>query len=83
MLQALTRTGFFASQEAAEIKQELQHMVASGLYNTSSSYSANSVLYPDHLIPFVDKHMNYLNSNPKLAAQMYLKNLRLKTRTSS
>ncbi len=74
------RSGFFDSQEAVDIKEKLQYMVTSGLYNTVSGYTANGELYPDHLMPFVDKHMNYLHANPKLDAEMYLTNLRLKTR---
>jgi len=74
------RSGFLNSPEAKEIKLKLQHMVASGVYNTNSSYTANGFQYPDHLMPFVDKHLNYLNANPKLDAKMYLTNLRLMTR---
>ena len=75
-----TRTNFFASEEAEEIKRTLQKMVESGVYNTASSYTANSYEYPDNLMPFVDKHMNYLNAHPKLDAGMYITNLRLMTR---
>ena len=80
-MQALkTRSGFFDSEQAKDIKQKLQYMMTSGLYNTVSSYTINGLRYPDNLIPFVDKHMNYLNSHPKLDAGMYLANLRLMTR---
>ena len=71
---------FFDEQEAADIRQELQHMTSSKVYNTSSSFTANSTQYPDNLIPFLDKHMNYLNAHPMLDAGMYLANLRLMTR---
>lgn len=80
-MQALKiRRNFFDSQEAEDIRQQLRNMVTSGLYNTASSYSANGVQYTDNLIPFLDKHMNYLNAHPKLDAGMYLANLRLMTR---
>ena len=76
-----SRSGFFESVEAEGIRQQLEHMMTSGQYNTTSSYTANGIQYPDNLMPFVDKHMNYLNSHPKLDAGMYLTNLRLMTRT--
>jgi hypothetical protein len=74
------RSQFFDSQEAAEIRQKLQLMVSSDLYNTVSSFTVNEGQYPDNLMPFLDKHMNYLNAHPKLDAGMYLANLRLMTR---
>lgn len=74
------RSGFFESQEAEEIKKELQKMTESSLYETSSTYIANNSLYADHQIPFIDKHMNYLSTHPSLDPQMYLSNLRLITR---
>ena len=80
MLTQKTRTGFFESEEAKVIRQELQDMMISGKYHTPSSYTTNGMQYPDNLIPFVDKHMNYLNAHPKLDAEMYLTNLRLMTR---
>jgi len=49
-------------------------------YNTDSSYSANSLQYADNLIPFVDKHMNYLNSHPKVEADQYIANIKLMSR---
>jgi hypothetical protein len=75
-----TRTKFFESTEANDIRQILQQMAGSSLYNTLSSYTTHGTQYPNNLIPFVDKHMNYLNNHPKLDAEMYLANLRLMTR---
>ena len=74
------RVNFFDSTEGIEIKKELQHMAGNGVYNTQSSYSANSSQYPDNLIPFVDKHVNYLNAHPGLDPFQYIANLRLITR---
>lgn len=73
------RSRFFGSPEAEDIKQELQFMMASDLYNTKSSFSADVVNYPDNLITFSEKHMNYLNAHPQLDAGMYIANLRLMT----
>lgn len=74
------RSGFFESEEAVRIKQELHQMVASGLYNTAPSFTTDGFQYPDKRMPFTDKHMNYLNSHPNLDSNMYLANLRLMTR---
>ena len=75
-----TRRDFMTSEEGLAIMSQLRHMTLNALYNTASSYSANSTQYPDNLIPFVDKHLNYLNAHPKLDAKMYLANLQLITR---
>lgn len=71
---------FADSEEGREIRHRLERIALSSTYNTASSYSANSSLYPDNLIPFVDKHMNYLINHPKLEADHYLANLKLMTR---
>jgi len=68
------------SVEEKDIREELQQMVLDGSYNTMPSYIPISDKYPDGLMPFVDRHMRYLNTNPKLDASMYLANLRLMTR---
>lgn len=75
-----TRKQFFDSVEGLEIKQALEQMVGDVRFNTLPSYSANSVLYPDNLMPFVDRHMNYLMSHPQLEAKKYLANVKLVTR---
>lgn len=74
------KTKFFDSVEGEEVKQMLKDMVKDKGYNTDSSYSANSDLYPDSQIPFVDKHVNYINNHPSLDPHHYLANLRLMTR---
>ena len=55
-------------------------MVADEKYNTDSTYSSDTITYSDHLIPFVDKHMQYLIMHPSVDAEQYLSNLRLMTR---
>ena len=71
---------FFESQEAKDIRRILKRMTLDKAYNTDSSYSANSLQYADNLIPFVDKHMNYLNSHPKVEADQYIANIKLMSR---
>lgn len=73
------RSNFFDSQEAVEIREKLQFMTLSDAYNTQPSFTADTNKYPDNLISFLDKHMNYLNSHPSLDSNMYLANLRLMT----
>jgi hypothetical protein len=74
------KINFFDTEDGVAFEQELKDMDANAIYATSSSYSTNSELYPDNLIPFVDKHMNYMRSHPSTNAQHYLANLRLMTR---
>lgn len=71
------------STEELEVREALYQMMSSDTYNTSPGYTANSVAYPDGVLPFVDKHMRYLRANPQLDARLYLANLRLKTRIRS
>ena len=79
----LTRgKNFLDSQEAKDIRSELQRMTLDSKYNTASSYSPDKIKYPDNLIPFADKHMNYLYARPKLEASMYLANVKLGCRIS-
>lgn len=71
---------FYASREAVEIKKILQDMLNDSNYNTQASYTSNSDEYPNNEIPFVDKHMGYLNTHPSVDYAHYLANLRLITR---
>lgn len=74
------RVDFFNSQEGVTTETVLRSMVNDTAYSTEPSYSTNSGLYPDNLIPFVDKHMNYLLHHPATETGHYLANLRLMTR---
>jgi len=70
-------------QEEQEVRDAFQQMAQDDSFNTQPGYTADIATYPDGLIPFVDKHMLYLDANPKLDARMYLTNVRLKTRVRS
>lgn len=74
------KINFAETQAGVETRQVLIAMVEDDRYMTDSSYSANAELYPDNLIPFVEKHMNYLRAHPSTDPQHYLANLRLMTR---
>lgn len=70
-----TRT-FLASEEAAEIRLQLEKMASDPTYNTRSYYSPSQV----EDVTFADKHLKYLSVHPKLKSSEYLANLRLMTR---
>lgn len=74
------RKGFNESEEGKAIRYMLQRMTRDSSYNTAASYSADGDTYPDHLMPFTDKHMNYLNAHPDLDADRYLANIKLMSR---
>ncbi len=74
------KTDFFISEEGIEAKRMLLQIVADDAYDTGSSYTANSVAYPDNQMPFINKHMDYLSSHPAIDAGHYISNLRLRTR---
>ena len=71
---------FFESPEGIALKAKLVHMDTSEGYQTKASYSPNSDLYEDNLIPFVDKHLNYIRSHPSLDPDQYIANLQILTR---
>ncbi len=73
------RNGFADTEEGQEITRQLILMAKSETYNTTSTYSSNSGTYPDNLIPFVDKHINYLIKHPSIDAQQYVANIKLMT----
>lgn len=74
------RVSFFDSAEGTMVKDALDLMAGDKAYNTSASYTANIIQNPDNLISFTDKHMNYLNSHPKIDPNQYIANLRLMTK---
>lgn len=74
------KPNFFDTEEGIAALAALQAMVADASYCTKPSYSSNIVLYPDNLIPFIDKHMCYLRDHPATKPQHYLSNLRLMTK---
>jgi hypothetical protein len=63
--------------DGAQIQQALRSMLADSAYKTASGYSADGTKYPDHVIPFVEKHLTYLMKHPDVNHEHYLANLRL------
>lgn len=80
MSSSIKKISFSDSDEGRATKQKLQRMLTDNTYMTAPSYSANTGLYPNNLIPFVDKHMEYLRSHPATNPEHYLSNLRLISR---
>ncbi len=60
-----------------DVRAQLEAMLEDPRLITQTSYSANADKYPDHRIPFIEKHINYLVSHPKVDTRQYLANLRL------
>ncbi len=73
-------TSFVSDDEKADIKNLLTLLVENDTYNTKSSFSADSVRFPDGQISFVEKHMDYLMCHKGLNPYQYVSNLRLMTR---
>ena len=67
-------------EEYYQLEQVLKLMVDDNLYSTQSSYSCRNDLYPDNLIPFVEKHLEYLRKHPNIDPNQYLSNLKLMTK---
>lgn len=60
-----------------EVITELQSMLSDKSFRTLPGYSINTTLYPDHSVPFINDHLNYLTRHPKVDPADYLSNLRL------
>jgi hypothetical protein len=74
------RPVFSTTEEGQETRLSLRLMADDTAFNTEPSYIAKGDLYPDHLIPFENKHMDFLDAHPSTDARQYLANLRLMTR---
>lgn len=61
----------------SEITQKLELMLEDDSYHTTKGYSIDTEAYPDHAVPFVEHHMNYLRKHPQVDPEHYLSNLRL------
>jgi hypothetical protein len=80
MAMSMSAQGFLLTEVGMAFRDQLIEMVKSGDYYTDSTFSANLEQYPDSLIPFVDKHVRYMQLHPTTNPDQYLSNLRLMTR---
>lgn len=71
------RQDFATSEEGIWVAEILNAMVLDSAYMTKSSFSADSEHYPDNLMPFTDKHMQYLLKHPDTDAKHYISNLKM------
>lgn len=83
MIQKNTKATALKNMEEAGVHDALRVMEKDDTLKTEASYSGNVNLYPDHQIPFVDKHITYLLAHPKVNPKHYLSNLRLMLRVKS
>ena len=74
------RINFASSEEGIEIAEELRRLAEDKGYNTESTYTANITSYPDNVMSFEDKHMEYILAHPSLNPHQYIANLRLMTK---
>lgn len=74
------RADFYTSEEGQLVATELGTMVSDSVYMTTPTYSANSTLYPDNVITFVEKHMKFLSEHQEVNISQYMSNLRLMSR---
>lgn len=77
---AKKRLDFYDSEEGVEARDMLIVLAADDGYNTEPGYTAKIDEYPDKVLPFVDKHMQYLLAHPGVDARSYIANLRIMTR---
>jgi hypothetical protein len=75
-----TKNNFSSSPEGDVIRKKLEDMVKDRTYNTQPGFTSDAETYPDNVIPFVEKHLKYLDAHKGVDPDHYLSNLRLMTR---
>lgn len=63
-----------------EIIIALEEMETNPDLLTVSSFRANTEIWPDNSITFIDNHLAYIKAHPSVAPRHYLSNLRLRLR---
>lgn len=67
---------FLDSDQASEVRRELNRMMKDPAYNTQPKYSALA----KGNVPFADRHIAYLSLHLEINPNQYLSNLRLITK---
>ncbi|MCA9335172.1 hypothetical protein KC953_03445 [Candidatus Saccharibacteria bacterium] len=76
MTNAQARQTFMESEKGRSLREQLEMMVESPLYNTHA-FSLNGD--PEGAV-FVNKHMHYMSSHRSMNHSQYLSNLKLMTK---
>jgi hypothetical protein len=63
-----------------QLTATLQAMQDDPSFITQTAYRANTVLWPENTITFIDIHLAYLRAHPKVDTSIYISNLRLRLR---
>jgi hypothetical protein len=74
------KNDFFDTPEGKEIEAILRNIAESDDFSTSSSYNPNGELYMNNSMTFVEKHMAYIRSHPKVNPNQYVSNLKISSR---
>lgn len=69
--------GFINDVREEDIIGELKTLESSPVYLTAPAYRGNEEKWPNHQIPFIEFHLNYLKAHPGLNPYHYISNLRL------
>lgn len=83
MIQKSTKATALKNMEEAGFHDALRVMEKDRTLKTEPGYSGNVAMYPDHKIPFIEKHVAYMLAHPKVDPKHYLSNLRLMLRVKS
>lgn len=75
---AYKRVDIYDSELGTEVLGTLQSMERNPVFRTVDEATRDLELYPSGIVPFVDKHMQYLHKHPLLNPEHYLANLRVK-----
>ncbi len=69
--------GYINNVREDEIVAALGILEANASYLTNPIYQGNVEKWPNHQIPFIDYHINYLKRQPTLNPYHYISNLKL------
>lgn len=71
---------FRASDEGKWCQQTLIDMEKDPAFHTETTFTSDGEHFPDHRMPFVTTHMNYLIKHHDVNPRHYISNLRLRSR---